>query len=138
MLTNYIYLIHMNKPDLALNNLQWLICHKNKNFEFRTCWKNLWHIGAPIFCHQIFQKVWLVLHQFSSLEINTIKPCQWGLKFTDSIPCRGLRPRQRGVLGMTLNCIWWQGISHGVSENVEFLFITFTPRSTLTRSGSIY
>ena len=23
-----IYLIYMNKEDLALNNLQWLICHK--------------------------------------------------------------------------------------------------------------
>ena len=25
-----IYLIHMYKQDLALNNLQWLICHKTK------------------------------------------------------------------------------------------------------------
>ena len=25
-----IYLIHMYKEDLALNNLQWLICHKTK------------------------------------------------------------------------------------------------------------
>ena len=30
MFTNHIYLIHMNKPDLALNNQQWLICHKTK------------------------------------------------------------------------------------------------------------
>ena len=29
-LTNHIYLIYINKPDLALNNLQWLICHKTK------------------------------------------------------------------------------------------------------------
>ena len=28
--TNYIYLIYMCKPDLVLNNLQWLICHKTK------------------------------------------------------------------------------------------------------------
>ena len=28
--SNHIYLIYMNKEDLALNNLQWLICHKNK------------------------------------------------------------------------------------------------------------
>ena len=29
----------MNKPNLALNNLQWLICHKNKpnpNLYFTT------------------------------------------------------------------------------------------------------
>ena len=25
-----IFNIHVNKPDLALNNLQWLICHKTK------------------------------------------------------------------------------------------------------------
>ena len=28
--TNYIYLINMYKPDLVLNNLPWLICHKNQ------------------------------------------------------------------------------------------------------------
>ena len=31
MFTNDISLIHMNKPDLILNNLQWLICHKTKS-----------------------------------------------------------------------------------------------------------
>ena len=30
MFTNHIYLIYINKPGLALNNLQWLICHKTK------------------------------------------------------------------------------------------------------------
>ena len=30
MFTNHIYLIRMYKQDLALNNLQWLICHKTK------------------------------------------------------------------------------------------------------------
>ena len=28
--TNHIYLIYMYKEDLALNNLQWLICHKTQ------------------------------------------------------------------------------------------------------------
>ena len=28
--TNYIYLIYMYKQNLALNNLQWLICHKTQ------------------------------------------------------------------------------------------------------------
>ena len=27
MFTNHIYLIYIYKLDLALNNLQWLICH---------------------------------------------------------------------------------------------------------------
>ena len=30
MLTRHIYLIYLYKEDLALNNLQWLICHKTK------------------------------------------------------------------------------------------------------------
>ena len=28
--SNHIYSIYMYKEDLALNNLQWLICHKTK------------------------------------------------------------------------------------------------------------
>ena len=28
MFTNDVYLIYMYKQDMALNNLQWLICHK--------------------------------------------------------------------------------------------------------------
>ena len=30
MFTNHMYLIYMYKEDVALNNLQWLICHKTK------------------------------------------------------------------------------------------------------------
>ena len=30
LLTNHIYLIYMYKKDLAIGNLQWLICHKTK------------------------------------------------------------------------------------------------------------
>ena len=30
MFTNHIYLIYMYKQDLALNNLQWFICHKTE------------------------------------------------------------------------------------------------------------
>ena len=30
MFINHIYLIFMYKEDLALNNLQWLICHKTQ------------------------------------------------------------------------------------------------------------
>ena len=28
---NPIYLAYMNKEDLTLNNLQWLMCHKTKS-----------------------------------------------------------------------------------------------------------
>ena len=30
MYLQIIYLIYMNKEDFALNNLQWLICHKTQ------------------------------------------------------------------------------------------------------------
>ena len=30
MFTNHINLMYMYKEDLALNNLQWLICHKTE------------------------------------------------------------------------------------------------------------
>ena len=30
LFTNHIYLIYMYKEYLALNNLQWLICHKTQ------------------------------------------------------------------------------------------------------------
>ena len=32
MFRNHIYIIYMYKEDLALNNLQWLICHKSKSY----------------------------------------------------------------------------------------------------------
>ena len=37
MSTNHIHLKYMYKPDLALNNLQWLICHKTKP----NCWNSI-------------------------------------------------------------------------------------------------
>ena len=37
---------------------------------------------------------------------------------------------------MTLNRIWWWGSSLEALGNVEYPFITITPRSTLTQSGS--
>ena len=33
---SYIYLIYMYKVDLALNNLQWLICHKTQSNQIIT------------------------------------------------------------------------------------------------------
>ena len=37
MFTTHIYLIYMNKPDLALNKLQCLICHKTKPNPTQHC-----------------------------------------------------------------------------------------------------
>ena len=34
-LTQIIYLMYMDKDDLALNNLQWLICHKTQPNQIR-------------------------------------------------------------------------------------------------------
>ena len=33
---NHIYLIYMYKGDLALNNLQWLICHKTQPNQIKS------------------------------------------------------------------------------------------------------
>ena len=33
MFTNHMYLIYMYKEDLALYNLQWLVCHKTQSNE---------------------------------------------------------------------------------------------------------
>ena len=42
------------------------------------------------------------------------------------------RGKKTSVLDMT---IWWQGHSPWTLENIEYLFIAITPRSTLDRSG---
>ena len=36
LLTNHIYLIYMYKQDMALNNLQGLICHKTQPINLNT------------------------------------------------------------------------------------------------------
>ena len=42
MFTNQIYIIYMNKSDLALNNLQWLICHKTNQTKPNQPPKKIW------------------------------------------------------------------------------------------------
>ena len=37
---------------------------------------------------------------------------------------------------MTLNCIWWWASYPEALENVEYPFISITPRPTLTQSGN--
>ena len=36
-----IYLIYMYKKDLALNNLQWVICHKTKQNQSKYLFRNV-------------------------------------------------------------------------------------------------
>ena len=41
-----LYIWYMYKKDLALNNLQWLICHKTKPNQILYIWymyKRIWH-----------------------------------------------------------------------------------------------
>ena len=45
---------------------------------------------------------------------------------------------KRGILSMTLNCIWWWGSTSGNLESVKYPFITITSRFTLTQSSSAY
>ena len=45
-------------------------------------------------------------------------------------------PHKRGVQDVTLNCMWWWGSSSASLENVAYLFIIITPRSTLISSSS--
>ena len=37
---NHIYLIYMYKQDLALNNLQWLICHETQPNQTKPQYSN--------------------------------------------------------------------------------------------------
>ena len=94
-----------------------------KNFK-----KNKKHAIMKLFCLSnlpliTYFYIWLVT-QFSQLGC---KICQLHL-------CRGVRqkplPAPMSVLDMALNCIWWWGSSSGALENVEYLFIANTPRST--------
>ena len=38
MCLQIIYLVCMDKHDLALNNLEWLICHKTQPTNLETIW----------------------------------------------------------------------------------------------------
>ena len=52
------------------------------------------------------------------------------------VDCKSVRSPHpnRGILNMTLNCIWWWDFSSEDLESVKFLFIAITPRSTLAQS----
>ena len=56
MSTNHIYLIYMYKPDLALNNLEWLICHQTKSNQTKL----IFHIELEIYRQDRFKKLSLL------------------------------------------------------------------------------
>ena len=62
MLSNHMYLICMDKKDLALNNLQWLIWHKT-NLNLRTI-------------HLLAQSAGAVEYTTASLQRVKIPPSQ--------------------------------------------------------------
>ena len=74
-----------------------------------------------------------VLCFYISWYINThisSEAAQWGLKRWLYLQHTGeTASRKKGVLGMTLNCMWWWGSTFGALDRVEYLYIVITPRS---------
>ena len=74
--TNHIYLIHMNKQDLALDNLQELKCHKKKQPTHNT------HRHRDTLCIDGFILSLRVFELLSSsLLKGSVQGSLWALKF---------------------------------------------------------
>ena len=56
----------MYKADLALNNLQWLICHKTNPNWISSCWwqpvSHLWNLLTKLAIYVIQTSVYILLH----------------------------------------------------------------------------
>ena len=66
MFTNHIYLIYLSKQDLALNNLQWLICHKTQPNQ------TLYLINMYKKDLELNNLQWLIYHKTQSNQIMYI------------------------------------------------------------------
>ena len=79
MFTNHIYLIYMYKLDLALNNLQWLICHKTKskpNQDLLCCTHH------AFFNKYFINIIWFALPNHQKFNDRSLfKPGAFGLIF---------------------------------------------------------
>ena len=98
----------MVKWTLIVKFLKWNI------FYLRNCEKNT-HAHIFVSVHKIlFTSAW------------------WqDLKYTNCIPWKGVPSTKKGVLGMTLNCIWWWGSSSEDVRKIEYSFAAITSRSTV-------
>ena len=75
-----------------------------------------------------------LLHQswkrWPSPKSQTRRGC---LEYPSCTPCRGLRSSPKGVLAMTLNCMYWWGSRSEALRSVGYPFIAFTHRFSLNR-----
>ena len=67
---NHIYLVYMYKEDLALNNLQWLICHKTQPNQIMYIFIHMYKEDLALnnlqwlICHKTQPKQILLFHEF--------------------------------------------------------------------------
>ena len=122
MFTNHIHSIYMYKQDLALNNLQWLICHKTQPNQIKP--------NINLLCFYF-------PHYLTALVVV--------LKYADYTPCRKVRPlpNQKSSSVLSTDCIWWWGSRTDALESVQYSLIALTPKFTRaqhvsTCSVSIY
>ena len=66
--------------------------------------------------------------------------CQWDFEYTDCISCRRVippPPKKKGCLRYDTKVnLWWWGFNSEELECVEYLFITITPKFSLTWCSS--
>ena len=79
-------------------------------------------LGPQSLCHNIYKYIYSPFGR--NLNMLTVS-------LTEGENCS-----KRGVLGITLKCIWWWGFSSGDLGSVEYPFIAITPRSTQILNGS--
>ena len=145
--------------DLALNNLQRLICHKThqtikptidweltpphtlKRGDLNRILKCVWwwrsgEFGVPLLGHysQVHSDLELLLLVINVSCLISLLVLLLGLRIY--WPCREVRSptcTKLGVLSMILNCIKWWGSNPRDPMSVEYCFIVITPNSTLTQ-----
>ena len=127
---NHIYLIYMYKEDLALNNLQWLICHKAQPNQIIYIWyiciKRIWHwityngwyaIKPKLTKSYIYIYIYMIYMYKEDLALNNLqglicyktKPTSCKVKLasvvavTSTPKCRGGATPFFGLLPFTLD-----------------------------------
>ena len=103
----YIYLIYMYKQDLALNNLQWLICHKTNNLCFHVC-LSFEYVQNFFFFNCLF-----VCLSWIPLRIKFCENQNWyfglAVKYIGSVPFYSRRFNfQQGIAGLKPTRFWHQ------------------------------